>query len=230
MYTHAVSIGINWPDLAQIVSLSLRVSGVALSISALLGIPLGALLGLARFPGRKLAIAGVYTGMAFPPVVIGLLVYVLLSRAGPLSRLALPFVPALFTAGAMIVAQTLLALPVVAGLTMSALLALDPGLRQQLRALGATEQQAAWQLIREARGGILLALIGAFGAVISEVGAVMLVGGNIQGSTRTLTTAIVLETSQGDFVRALALGAILLGIAFAVNVAALRLQGKSLDV
>ena len=219
----------SWPDLLPIVSVSLRVSGAALLISALFGIPLGLWLGLKRFAGRKLAIAIVYTGMAFPPVVIGLFVYVLLSRAGPLGRLALPFVPDLFTTGAMIAAQTLLALPLVAGLTMSAVLAIDPALRQQLRALGATDRQIAWQMVREARGGIVLALIGGFGAVISEVGAVMLVGGNIEGSTRTLTTAIVLETSKGDFAFALALGALLLGVAFTVNAAALRLQGKSVE-
>jgi tungstate transport system permease protein len=220
---------INWPELLPIVSVSLRVSGVALLISTALGVPLGLWLGLKRFAGRRLMIAAIYTGMEFPPVVIGLFVYVLLSRAGPLGRLALPFIPELFTIDAMIAAQTLLALPLVAGLTMSAVLAVDPALRQQLRALGATDRQIAWQLVREARGGIVLALIGGFGAVISEVGAVMLVGGNIQGSTRTLTTAIVLETSKGDFALALALGAMLLGIVFVINIVALRLQGKTLE-
>lgn len=220
---------IDMPELLPIVSVSLRVSGLALLISALLGVPLGLWLGLKRFVGRRVMIAAIYTGMAFPPVVIGLALYMLLSRAGPLGRLALPSVPELFTIDAMIAAQTLLALPLVAGLTMSAVLAIDPALRQQLRALGATDRQIAWQLVREARSGIVLALIGGFGAVISEVGAVMLVGGNIQGSTRTLTTAIVLETGKGDFALALALGAMLLGIVFVINAVALRLQGKTLE-
>ncbi len=217
------------PELWPIIDISLRVALAALAISAAIGVPLGLWLGLKRFIGRRLIITLIYTGMAFPPVVIGLCVYVLLSRAGPLGRLALPGIPGLFTLDAMIVAQTLLALPLVAGLTMSAVLGLDPSLRQQLRALGASDRQIAWQLVREARGGIVLGLISGFGAAISEVGAAMLVGGNIAGRTRSLTTAIVLETSKGEFDMALALGAILLAIAFGVNALALRLQGKTLE-
>ncbi len=216
-------------DLLSIVLTSLRVSGAALVISALLGLPVGVFLALRRFPLRRLVLALVYTGMAFPPVVIGLFVYVLISRSGPLGQLALPFVPALFTIEAMVLAQVVLALPVVIGLTLSAIESVDPALRTQLRALGATERQIGWQLLREARPGIVLALIGAFGAIISEVGAVMLVGGNIAGSTRTLTTAIVLETSKGEFALGLALGGLLLLIALTSNLAALRLQGRSFD-
>ena len=219
----------SWRELWPVVEVSLRVALAALAISAALGVPLGLWLGLKRFVGRRPAIAALYTGMAFPPVVIGLVVYVLLSRAGPLGRLNLPGVPGLFTVEAMIVAQTLLAFPLVAGLTLNAVLALDPALRQQLRALGANDRQIAWQLVREARGGIVLGLIGGFGAAISEVGAAMLVGGNIAGSTRTLTTAIVLETSKGEFDLALTLGALLLAIAFAVNAVALRLQGNAVE-
>jgi tungstate transport system permease protein len=128
----------------------------------------------------------------------------------------------------MVLAQTVLALPLVIGFTMSALLGLDPGLRNQLHALGASERQIAWQLLREARSGIVLALVGGFGAIISEVGAVQLVGGNIASKTRTLTTAIVLETNKGEFALALTLGGILLAIAFVTNVIALRLQGRSI--
>jgi tungstate transport system permease protein len=212
----------------EIIWTSLRVSGAALLLSTIAGVPLGILLAMRRFPLRGLAIALTYTGMAFPPVVIGLCVYVLISRTGPIGSLNLPFVPSLFTIEAMVLAQTVLALPLVIGFTMSALLGLDPGLRNQLRALGASERQIAWQLLREARSGIVLALVGGFGAIISEVGAVQLVGGNIASKTRTLTTAIVLETNKGEFALALTLGGILLAIAFVTNVIALRLQGRSI--
>jgi tungstate transport system permease protein len=205
----------------RIIGLSLRVSGLALLYSALLGIPLGVLLGLRAFRGRQLAIALVYTGMGFPPVVIGLFVYLLLSRAGPLG-----FLGWLFTPNAMVLAQTIISFPLVAGFTMAAVLAIDPALRLQLRSLGASPVQAARALVWEARIGVLVALIAGFGSIISEVGAVMLVGGNIQGSTRVLTTAIVLETRTGSFDLALALAFVLLTIMFLINVLVLRLQGK----
>jgi tungstate transport system permease protein len=215
--------------LLDIIILSLKVSGAALLISTLLGIPAGAALGLKRFAGRRLLVALMYTGMGFPPVVIGLLVYLLLSRSGPLGSLHLPFIPALFTPGAMIVAQTIIAFPLVAGLSMAAVMGVDPHLRLQVASLGATPRQAALAVLLEARMGVVVAIITGFGGIISEVGAVMLVGGNIEGSTRVLTTAIVLYTRQGDFNLAIALGLILLGITFLVNVAMLRIQGKSLD-
>jgi len=216
-------------QLLEIISLSLEVSGIALLISTLIGIPLGILLGLNRFFGRRLLIALMYTGMGFPPVVIGLFVYLMLSRSGPLGSLNLPFIPALFTPGAMVIAQTIIAFPLVAGFTMAAVMGVDPQLRQQVISLGATKGQAALAVLMEARVGVVVAIIAGFGGIISEVGAVMMVGGNIEGRTRVLTTAIVLSTRQGDFNLAIALGVILLAIMFVINVAMLRLQGKSFD-
>jgi tungstate transport system permease protein len=216
-------------DLTEIILLSLQVSGMALLISTVVGIPIGVALGLNRFFGRRLLIALMYTGMGFPPVVIGLFVYLMLSRSGPLGSLNLPLVPALFTPGAMVVAQSIIAFPLVAGFTMAAVMGVDPHLRQQVMALGATKRQAALAVLMEARVGVIVAVIAGFGGIISEVGAVMMVGGNIEGRTRVLTTAIVLSTRQGEFDLAIALGLILLGITFVVNVAMLRLQGKSFD-
>jgi tungstate transport system permease protein len=214
-------------ELAEIVWLSLQVSGAALLISTVIGIPIGVLLGLARFLGRPLAVALTYTGMGFPPVVVGLLVYLLLSRNGVLGQSDLPFIPQLFTPGAMIFAQTIIALPLVAGFTMAAVMAVDPQLRQQIRSLGATPWQTAVTILSEARVGVIIAVVAAFGRIIAEVGAVMLVGGNIEGRTRVLTTSIVLETRKGNFELAIALGIILLSIAFVVNIVMLRLQGRS---
>lgn len=208
-------------DLFAIIALSLYVSGVALLLGALLGLPLGVLLALTRFPGRRLLIALVYTGMGLPPVVVGLVVYLLLSRSGPLGGLTW-----LFTPRAMIMAQTILSAPLIAGFTMAAIQSVDPALRTQLAALGASPLQVSLTLLWEARAGVLVALIAGFGSIISEVGAVMLVGGNIEGATRVLTTAIVLETRKGEFETAIALAAVLLTIAFAVNAAALLLQQR----
>ena len=207
-----------------IIRVSLHVTGVALVVSALIGIPVGAWLGLHRFIGRRMVIAFLYTGMGLPPVVVGLFVYLFLSRSGPLGALGW-----LFTVKAMIVAQTIISLPLVAGFTMAAVLGVDPGLRNQVLALGATPRQATLAILSEARLGILVSIIAGFGSIISEVGAVMLVGGNIEGSTRVLTTAIVLQTGQGNFVLALALGLVLLGIAFLVNLLMLKLQGASIE-
>jgi tungstate transport system permease protein len=208
------------PDsaLTEIVALSLRVSGIALLFSTLIGVPVGAALGLTRFFGRKLVVAFMYTGMGFPPVVIGLFVYLMLSRSGPLGQLDSPLIPNLFTPGAMIIAQTIIAFPLVAGFTMAAVMGVDPQLRQQVQSLGATAWQTAWTVITEARIGVIVAVI-----------AVMLVGGNIDGRTRVLTTAIVLETRKGNFELAIALGLILLGITFVINALMLRLQGKAID-
>jgi len=213
--------------LFEIVLLSLRVSGIALALSTLIGIPLGAVLGLGRFMGRRALVALMYTGMGFPPVVVGLFVYLLLSRSGPLGRLDSSLVPDLFTPGAMVIAQCIIAFPLVAGFTMAAVMGVDPGLRQQVRSLGATDWQTTLTVLLEARVGVIVSIIAGFGGIISEVGAVMLVGGNIEGRTRVLTTAIVLETRQGNFDLALALGAILLAITFVINVAMLRLQGRA---
>jgi tungstate transport system permease protein len=216
-------------DLSEIVLLSLKVSGTALLFSMLIGVPVGALIGLKRFRGRKAVTAMMYTGMGFPPVVVGLFVYLMLSRSGLLGSLNLSFIPTLFTPGAMILAQTIIAFPLVAGFTMAAVMGVDPQLHQQVMALGATRRQAAWTVLVEARVGVVVAIIAGFGSIISEVGAVMLVGGNIEGRTRVLTTAIVLETRKGDFTLALALGAILLGLVFIANLAMMRLQGRSFD-
>jgi len=209
-------------ELFEIIALSLRVSGFALIISVVIGVPLGTLLGLVRVPGRGAITVGLYTGMGLPPVVVGLFVYLMLSRSGPFGPLGW-----LFTPKAMIVAQTIIALPLVTGLTLTAVQAVDPALRVQVRSLGATAPQEAWAVIIEARIGVVAAIVAAFGGIISEVGAVMLVGGNIAGKTRVLTTAIVLNTRQGEFALAIALGVILLALAFIANIALLKLQGKT---
>ncbi len=216
------------PALGEIVLLSLRVSGVALLLSSLAGIPVGAFLGLRTFRGRRLAVLLLYTGMAFPPVVIGLFVYLFLSRNGVLGSLGLAWIPALFTPGAMIVAQTIIAFPLVAGFTMAAVSGVDPALRLQVQSLGASPWQTTLAVLDEARTGVIAAVVAGFGGIISEVGAVMLVGGNIAGRTRVLTTAIVLETNKGNFEMALALGIVLLTLAFAANALILRLQGQRL--
>ena len=205
----------------EIVALSLRVTGTALIISTILGIPLGALLGLTKFRGKEAVRAVLYTGMGLPPVVVGLFVYLLLSRSGPLGSLGW-----LFTSSAMICAQVLIASPLMVGLTMTSVESINPELRRQVHALGATRAQLAWAILREARVGVTAAVVASFGAIISEVGAVILVGGNIAGQTRVLTAAVVLETRQGDFSLALALGSILLMLTFVINTALMKLQGK----
>lgn len=216
-------------ELHEIILLSLQVSGIALLFSTLIGIPLGVFMGLTRFIGRRVVIALLYTGMGFPPVVIGLFVYLLLSRSGPLGSLNWDWLPALFTPAAMILAQTIISFPLVAGFTMAAVMGVDPQLRQQVLALGATKRQAALTILQEARVGVIVSIIAGFGSIISEVGAVMLVGGNIEGRTRVLTTAIVLETRKGNFNLALALGGVLLAITFITSLAMLRLQGKAFE-
>jgi tungstate transport system permease protein len=216
-------------DLSEIILLSLQVSGIALLLSTAIGVPLGIWMGLNRFKLRKLLTAVLYTGMGFPPVVIGLFVYILLSRNGIFGSLNSPIVPELFTPGAMIVAQTIIAFPLVAGFTMAAVIGVDPQLRSQVLSLGATKNQAAYAVMREARVGVIAAVVAGFGSIISEVGAVMLVGGNIEGRTRVMTTAIVLETRKGNFDLALALGIILLSITFLTNLAILRLQGREIE-
>ncbi len=221
-------IGAQDPALYQIINLSLRVTGTALLFSTIVGIPLGVFLGLTRFPGRRLVIALLYTGMGFPPVVVGLFVYLLLSRSGPLGQLNASWVPSLFTPGAMVLAQTVISFPLVAGFTMAAVQGVDPQLRMQVRSLGATPWQTAWAIVSEARMGVIVSIIAGFGSIVSEVGAVMMVGGNIERSTRVLTTAIVLETRQGAFDLAIALSIVLLVLSFGANLVMLRLQGRSL--
>lgn len=207
------------PYLWQIVARSLQVSGLAVLLGLLGGIPLGTWLGLARFPGRGLAVALVNTGLSLPPVVVGLFVYVLLSRQGPLGAVGW-----LYTPQAMIAAQFVLAAPYVAAITLAAVQSVPPELRLQARALGASRWRALLLHLREARLSLAAAVAAGFGAVISEVGAVMMVGGNVHGETRVITTAIVLETRRGRFATAMALGLILLVIAFAANALITRLQ------
>ncbi len=217
------------PGLLEIVTLSLRVSGIALLVSTLIGIPLGAAMALNRFPGRRLVIALLYTGMGFPPVVVGLFVYLMLSRSGPLGQMNAAIIPRLFTPGAMVIAQTIISFPLVAGFTMAAVMGVDPGLRRQVQALGATRWQTTLAILVEARIGVIVSVIAGFGSIISEVGAVMIVGGNIENRTRVLTTAIVLETRKGNFELAMAIGVILLALSFLANFAMLRLQGRIFD-
>ncbi len=217
------------PALREIVLLSLRVSGTALLLSTVTGVPLGALLGLSRFSGRRLVTAVLYTGMGFPPVVVGLSVYLMLSRSGPLGQLDWPLVPTLFAPAAMVIAQSIISFPLVAGFTMAAVMGVDPQLRRQIESLGATRVQNALTVLSEARVGVLVSIIAGFGSIISEVGAVMMVGGNIEHRTRVLTTAIVLETRKGNFDLAMAMGAILLSLAFLTNLAVLLFQGRMFD-
>ena len=209
-------------EVLAITGLSLRVSLTATAISLLLGIPAGTALGLAAFPGRRLAIALINTGMGLPPVVVGLLVSLFLWRSGPLG-----FLEILYTPAAMIIAQVCLAAPIVAGLTLAALQQLNPMLRLQLLGLGASRLQVTLLLLREARLPLLAAVMAGFGAVISEVGASLMVGGNIRGQTRVLTTATVLETGKGNFDVAIALSAILLLLTFLVNWALTWIQQPS---
>jgi len=208
-------------ELGDILWRSLQVSGVAVIVSSLVGIPIGVWLGSTRFPGRSFLSVLIQTGMALPPVVLGLLVYLLLSRSGPFGGHGW-----LFTVQAMIIAQVVLTLPFVVGITMASIAAVPPDLFLQVRSLGASPWQARWTVLREARSGVVLALATALGRSFSEVGAVLMVGGNIERHTRVLTTAIVLETSRGRFGLALALGAILMALALAANVAIFRLHGR----
>lgn len=211
---------LNSADLWPIVGLSLRVSVTAVALGSLVGIPVGVWLGFLRPRMKFWLTVLVHTGMALPPVVIGLGLYLLLSRSGPLA-----FLGWLFSPSAMILAQTLLAFPLIVGISMNAVASVHPEMMMQIRGLGGSEWQCRWAVFREARQGLLLALAVAFGRSISEVGAVLIVGGNIEGETRVLTTAIVLETSKGNFYFALTLGVVLLAISLLVNVAIGILHG-----
>ena len=208
-------------EVFQVTVLSLQVSTLATLLSLLLGLPFGTWLALSNFRGRSLVLSIINTGMALPPVVVGLVVAMTLWRSGPLGDLHLIYTPV-----AIIIAQTIIAAPVVTGLTTAALEALDPRLQQQLLGLGASRGQMVWYLWREARLPLLAALMAGFGSVISEVGASMMVGGNIRGQTRVLTTAIVLETSKGEFGTALALSTLLLVLTYLINLALTWIQQK----
>jgi tungstate transport system permease protein len=200
--------------LLEIVALSLRVTGAAVLLAALVGLPLGALLGVARFPGRRVIATILNTGMALPPVVVGLALYLVFSRSGPLGAHGL-----LFTPSAMVIAQALLVTPIVASLSRQAIEGLAREYDEQLRAFGASRLRVAATLLVEARYSLPTALLAGFGRAIAEVGAVMIVGGNIAHLTRTMTTAIVLHANRGDTALALALGMILVALAALVNAA-----------
>lgn len=209
------------PEVWRITWLSLQVSASATVLSLLVGVPLGALLALARFPGRAVVVSLVNTGMGLPPVVVGLFVTILLWRNGALGALEL-----LYTPTAMVVGQLVIAAPIVTGLTLAAVQQVPAAFRLQLLGLGASRSQMIRVLLQEARLPMLAAVMAGFGGVISEVGASMMLGGNIKDSTRVLTTATVLETGKGNFDVAIALSLILLGITFLVNWALTAIQQR----
>jgi len=210
----ALLVGLD-SKLVEIVLLSLRVSLSAVAVAAILGLPLGAAIAVGRFPGRQTVIVVLNALMGLPPVVVGLLVYLLLSRAGPLGPLGV-----LFTPTAMVVAQTILILPIIAALSRQAIEDAWREYEEQLRSLGARRVNAALTLLWDTRFSLLTTILAGFGRAAAEVGAVMIVGGNIDGVTRVMTTTIALETSKGDLPLALGLGVILIAIVIAVNAAA----------
>lgn len=209
------------PEVYQITFLTLQVSGTATLISLLIGIPLGTFLALTNFPGRRLLLSIFNTGMGLPPVVAGLWISMFLWRSGPLGSLNLLYTPA-----AIIIAQAVIASPIVVALTSAAIQQIDPKLRLQIKALGATKLQYLWFLLKEARFSLIAAVIAGFGAVVSEVGASMMVGGNVKGLTRVLTTATVMEVSKGNFDVAIALSAILVLLAYLTTLWLTLLQQK----
>jgi tungstate transport system permease protein len=209
------------PDVWGILALSLEVSATATGIALLIGIPLGVVLALTRFPGRGLVVSVVNTGMGLPPVVVGLFITMLLWRSGPLGAIEILYTPA-----AIILAQAVLASPIVTGITLAAVQNVPEAFRLQLYGLGASRPQMVGVVLREARLPMLAAVMAGFGGVISEIGASMMVGGNIKGQTRTLTTAMVLETSKGNFDVAMALAVLLLVLVFAVNWALTSIQQR----
>lgn len=209
------------PEIFAIVWLTLKVSGTATILSLLTGVPIGVALASASFPGKKFLMSVLNTAMGFPPVVIGLWVFLFLSRNGPLGFLNL-----LYTPTAIVIAQTVIAAPIVIGLTCAAIMQVDPILKLQIKSLGASRLQSLLLVIREARFSILAACIAGFGAVISEVGASMMVGGNINGYSRVLTTATVMEVNKGNTEVAIGISVILLLLAFSVTVGLTLLQQK----
>jgi tungstate transport system permease protein len=209
------------PEVLNITFLSLKVSGTATLVSLLLGITSGILLALADFPGRRLAISIVNTGMGLPPVVVGLFVTIFLWRNGPFG-----FLDIMYTPTAMVIAQAVIATPIVTGITVAAIQNLPANLKLQILALGATRRQMIWLLMRESRLPLLAAVMAGFGGVISEVGASIMVGGNIKGYSRVLTTATVMETGRGNFDVAIALSVILLLLCFSINYILTRIQQR----
>ena len=210
------------PEVARIALLSLAVSLSATAISLFIGITLGTLIGLTRFLGRQFLVGLINTGMGAPPVVVGLIVTVFLWRNGPLGMLHLMYTPS-----AMVIAQCIISLPIITGFTLASIQQIDPKLRLQILALGASRWQLLWLLVRDTRLPLLAAVMAGFGSIISEVGASMMVGGNITGQTRVLTTAIVMENSKGDFGLAIALGIILMILVYLVSMALTVVQQRS---
>jgi tungstate transport system permease protein len=208
----------------EVIRLSLTVSGFAIAVATVVGVPLGYLLGISRFAGRGVIILLVNTAMGFPPVVIGLFVYLALSRSGPLGGLDW-----LFTPQGMVLAQVILATPLVIGVTAAAVASVPRDLRIQLRALGASRWQEGRAVLMEARGGVLVSIVAGFGAIISEVGAVSIVGGGIEHYTDVMTTAIMANVRRGEFPQAMAWAMVLMGIALIVNVALTALQNTGLS-
>ena len=208
-------------EVMRITLLSLGVSGTATLVSLSLGVSLGAAVGLSEFSGRRFLVSLINTGMGLPPVVVGLFVTIFLWRNGPLG-----FFEILYTPTAMIIAQTVIATPIVMGITLAAIQQLPQKLRLQILALGATRLQMVWILIKEAKLPLLAAVMAGFGGVISEVGASIMVGGNIKGYSRVLTTATVMETSRGNFDIAIALGIILLLLAYFINLILTQIQQR----
>ncbi|HUH65600.1 MAG TPA: ABC transporter permease [Syntrophales bacterium] len=209
------------PEVIGITWLSLEVSGIATFISLLVGISFGTMIALTQFPGRRIVISLINTGMGLPPVVVGLFVTVFLWRNGPFG-----FLEILYTPTAIIIAQAIIATPIVMGISLAAIQHLPANLRLQILALGATRLQMVWILVKEARLPLLAAIMAGFGGVISEVGASIMVGGNIKGYTRVLTTATVMETSKGNFDLAMALSIILLLLAFFINAVLTQIQQR----
>jgi tungstate transport system permease protein len=209
-------------QMIEIAVLSLLVSGAATAFSLIIGIPAGAALGLNKFPGKRFLASLINAGMGAPPVVVGLIVTMFLSRNGPLGILHI-----LYSPPAMVIAQVLIAFPLVAGFTMAAVQQLDPKLRTQIYALGASRTQMVWLLLKEARLLLLAAVMAGFGAVISEVGASMMVGANITGQTRVMTTAIVGEVSKGEYSLAIALSILLMLLVYLVNLLLTWIQQRS---
>ena len=210
------------PEVIGITLLTLKVSGLATFISLFLGIGFGMLIGLNRFPGRQLIVSMINTGMGLPPVVVGLFVTILLWRNGPLGSLGL-----LYTPSAIIIAQAVIATPIIMGLSIAAIQNLPEKMRLQILGLGATRAQMLWMLAKEARLPLMAAIMAGFGGVISEVGASIMVGGNIRGYTRVLTTATVMETGKGNFDVAIALGVILLLLTFLINLGLTLIQQRN---
>lgn len=209
-------------EIFEISLLTLRVSFTAILVSTLIGIPIGVLLGLKKFPGRKLILVFVNIGMGIPPVVAGLAITLMLWRSGPLGDLQLLYTPTAIT-----MAQILVSLPIVIGLTSSAFQQIDNKMLLLIRALGATKLQQLWILLKEIRFAIMAAIMAGFGRVLAEVGAAMMVGGNVKGDTRILTTSIVMEVSKGNFDIAIALSFVLMTLAFLITFILTSLQQRN---